>query len=57
VLPLFCNRDLEINPMTLKLKGDQDILKMYTHTENEAASPSNVRSVVFELHATAFLLP
>jgi len=36
-LPLFCDRDLEINPMTLKLEGDLDILKMYRHTENEAA--------------------
>jgi len=26
-----------INPMTLKLEGDLDILKMYLHTENEAA--------------------
>jgi len=37
-LPLFCDRDLEINPMTLKLEGDRDILKMYFHTENVAAS-------------------
>jgi len=35
VLPLFCDRDLEINPMTLKLKGDLNILKMYPQTENE----------------------
>jgi len=34
---LFCDRDLEINPMTLKLERDLDILKMYLHTENEAA--------------------
>jgi len=32
------NRDLEINPTTLKLEGDLDILKMYLHTENETAS-------------------
>jgi len=32
-LPLFCNRDLEINPKTLKLEGDLDILVMYLHTE------------------------
>jgi len=32
---VFCNRDLEINPMALKLV---DIPKMYLHTENEAAS-------------------
>jgi len=31
-LPLFCDRDLEINPMILKLEGDLDILKMYLHT-------------------------
>jgi len=37
-LPLFCDRDLEINFMTLKLEGDLDILKMYLHTENKAAS-------------------
>jgi len=37
-LPLFCNRDLEINPMTFKLEGDLDILKMYPHSETEAAS-------------------
>jgi len=37
-LPLFCDRDLQINPMTLKLKGDLDILKMNVHTKNEVAS-------------------
>jgi len=37
-LPQFCNCDLEINPVTLKLEGDLDILKMYLLTENEAAS-------------------
>jgi len=37
-LPLFCDHDLEINPMTLKLESDLDILKMYPHTENKAAS-------------------
>jgi len=36
VLPLFCDRDLEIKPMTLKLEGDVDILKIYLHTRNEA---------------------
>jgi len=36
-LPLFCDRDLEINPVTLKLEGDQDILMANLHTENEAA--------------------
>jgi len=38
VLLLFYNRDLEINPLTLKLEGDLHILKMYLHTENEDAS-------------------
>jgi len=28
---------LNINPMTLKLEGDLDILKMNLHTENEVA--------------------
>jgi len=37
-LSLFCDRDLEINSVTLKLEGDLDIPKMYLHTENEAAS-------------------
>jgi len=27
--------DVEISPLTLKLEGDLDILKMYLHTENE----------------------
>jgi len=36
VLPLFCSRDLDINPMTPKL-GDLDILKMHFRTENEVA--------------------
>jgi len=34
---LFCCCDLDINPMTLKLEGDLDILIMYLHTENELA--------------------
>jgi len=37
-LLLFCNRDLEINPVTLKLEGDLDILKMCLYNENKAAS-------------------
>jgi len=37
-LLLFCDRDLEINCMTLKLEGDLYILKMYLHTENKAVS-------------------
>jgi len=35
--PLFRCCDLDVNPMTLKLEGDLDILKMYLHTENEVA--------------------
>jgi len=35
-LPLF--GDLDINPITLKLEGDPDILQLYPHTENKAAS-------------------
>jgi len=35
LLPLF--RDLDVDSMTLKL-GVLDILNMYSHTENEAAS-------------------
>jgi len=37
-LLLFSDLDLEINPVTLKLEGDLDILKMHLHTANEAAS-------------------
>jgi len=29
---------LRLTPVTLKLKGGLDMLKMYPHTENEAAS-------------------
>jgi len=36
-LQLFRDRDLELNHMTLKLEGDQDILKMYLRIENESA--------------------
>jgi len=37
-LSMFCDRDLEINLMILKLEDDLDVLKMYLHTENEATS-------------------
>jgi len=40
-LPLFCDRDLEINAMTLKVEDDLYNLKMYLHTENKAASLSH----------------
>jgi len=37
VLLLFCDRDREVNPMTLNLEGDQDIVKMYLfhHTDSK----------------------
>jgi len=41
-LLLFCNCNLEINPVTFKLEGDLDILKMYPHTENEAEGIQNL---------------
>jgi len=37
-LLLLCSHDLEINPKTLKVEDDLDILKMYLHTKNETAS-------------------
>jgi len=43
VLPLFCDRDIEINRLTLKLKGDIDILKMYLYTENEATTLKDLK--------------
>jgi len=33
----FCDRDIEINPMILKLEGDLNILQIYLHAENEAS--------------------
>jgi len=44
---MCCDRHLENNPVTLKLKGDLHILKMYPHTENEVA-----RSNQFGLKST-----
>jgi len=35
--PLFRWCDFDINPMTLKLEDDLDILKMYLHAKNEFA--------------------
>jgi len=35
--PLFRCCDLDINPMTSKLEGELDILKIYLHAENEVA--------------------
>jgi len=33
-LPLFCDRDLEINLVTLKLQGDLNILQIYLQAAN-----------------------
>jgi len=41
----FCDRDLEIKPMTLKLEGDLDILKMYLHIENKVARSSRSKVI------------
>jgi len=37
VLLLFCDRDREVNLMTLNLEGDQNMVKLYLyhHTENK----------------------
>jgi len=43
VLSLFCDRDLEINLMTLKPENDLDILNMYLHTENVSWSKVKVK--------------
>jgi len=47
-LQLLCGRELGLNRMTLKLEDDPDILKIYAHTENEAASlrHSNLRALI-----------
>jgi len=37
-LPLFCDHDLEINRMTLKLESELDIPNLHLRTENEAVS-------------------
>jgi len=36
--PLFRFRDLDLGPMTLKLKCALDMLKMYLQTENKVAN-------------------
>jgi len=38
VLRMFCDRDLEIKSMTLKLEDHLDIPKTYPNTKNEAAA-------------------
>jgi len=37
-----------VNPMTLKLEGHLDILKMYFHTENEVARLRQVRVFIMD---------
>jgi len=49
-------RDLEINAMTLKLEGDVDILKMYLHTESEAASLRDSKTWSFNSENTKICL-
>jgi len=44
----FCCRDLDINPMTLKLEGDLDILKMHLHTENEVAGLRHSKLLIMD---------
>jgi len=34
----FCDSDLAVNPLTLKLEGDEHILKMYPESKDEVAS-------------------
>jgi len=38
---VFCWRDLDLGPMTLKLDRDIDILKTYLNTENEVAGSNH----------------
>jgi len=44
VLTLFCCRDLDFDSMTLKLESDLDILKIYLHINDEAATKEVARS-------------
>jgi len=44
--PLFRCCDLDINPMTLKLEVDLDILKMYLYTENKVAMLRHSKLVI-----------
>jgi len=46
--PLFCRRDLDINPMTLKLEGDLDILKVYFYAENEVAGLRHSKLLIMD---------
>jgi len=43
--------EINVNPMILKLKGNLDIysLKMYPHTENEAAIVKDIQNLELEL--------
>jgi len=42
MLPLSSDNALEINPTTLKLKGDLDILKTYLHSQNKKCTDSKL---------------
>jgi len=55
-LPLFCDRDLEINPMTLKLEGDLNILKIYLHTENKDAGSRHSKQPELKFSAVTLTL-
>jgi len=44
-LLLFRCHDLDLEPMTLKLNHDLDILKMYLQTENEVARSSHSKYI------------
>jgi len=46
--PLVHCCDLDINPITLKLEGDLDILKMYLHTEHEAARLKHSKLIIMD---------
>jgi len=43
---LFSCHDLDINPMTLKLEVDLDILKMYLHAKNEVARLRHLKLLI-----------
>jgi len=50
---LFRCCDLDINPMTLKLEGYLDILKMHLHTENEVARLRHLKLLTVDEICTA----
>ena len=42
---MFDSFDLDLNPMTLVLKPDLDMVKMYLHTKNEVPSYSGSKVI------------